>query len=73
MFDCCQNRSACAAGGDPPVEVFGASDGHEAVGVGEFGEAADLVVLLEGGSDSHDEEEDEGERSAPGETKPFFS
>lgn len=37
-----------------PVEVLRAADGHQAVGVGEFGEAAHLVVLLEGGSDRHD-------------------
>lgn len=36
-----------------PVEVLGAADGHEAVGVGQLGEAADLVVLLERGSDGH--------------------
>lgn len=39
-----------------PVEVLGAADGHQAVRVGQFGEAADLVVFLKGGSHSHDED-----------------
>lgn len=35
------------------VEVLGAADSHEAVGVGELGEAAQLVVVLEAGADGH--------------------
>lgn len=39
-----------------PVEVLRASDGHQAVRVGQLGEAADLVVFLKGSSHSHDRE-----------------
>lgn len=35
------------------VEVLGAADSHQAVGVGELGEAAQLVVVLEAGTDGH--------------------
>lgn len=38
-----------------PVEVLRAAHGHEAVGVGQFGEAADLVVFLKRRSDGHDD------------------
>lgn len=38
-----------------PVEVLRAADGHQAVSVGQLGEAADLVVLLKRGSDGHDD------------------
>lgn len=38
-----------------PVEVLRAPDSHQAVRVRQFGEAADLVVLLERGSDGHDD------------------
>lgn len=38
-----------------PVEVLRAADGHQAVSVGQLREAADLVVLLERGSDGHDD------------------
>lgn len=44
----------CVTGGGSPVEVLGAADGHQAVGVGQFGEAADLVVFLKRCSDGHD-------------------
>lgn len=55
-----------------PVEVLGTSDGHEAVGVGELGEAADLVVLLEGSSHSHDEEEEENVHLRHKQTRSFL-
>ena len=37
-----------------PVEVLRASDRHQTVRVGEFGETADLVVFLKRSSDGHD-------------------
>lgn len=40
-------------GAPSPVEVLGAADGHEAIGVGELGETAQLVVVLEAGADRH--------------------
>lgn len=33
------------------VEVLGAADSHQAVGVGKLGEAAQLVIVLEAGAD----------------------
>lgn len=36
-----------------PVEVFWSADRHQAVRVGQLGEAADLVVFLECSSHSH--------------------
>ena len=43
-----------------PVEVLRAADAHQAVGVGQLGEAADLVVLLKRCSHGHDGEDGEG-------------
>ena len=37
-----------------PVEVLRPSDGHQAVGVGKFGKAADLAVVLERRTDRHE-------------------
>lgn len=37
-----------------PVEVLGPSDGHQAVGVSEFGKTTDLTVVLERRSDRHE-------------------
>lgn len=44
----------CITGKTSPVEVLRAADGHQAVRVGQFGEAADLVVFLKRSSDGHD-------------------
>lgn len=38
---------------ESPVEALRAPDGHQAVGVGELGEAPDLVVVLEAGPNRH--------------------
>lgn len=48
-----RRRPGRALGAPSPVEVLGAADSHEAVGVGELGEAAQLVVVLEAGADGH--------------------
>lgn len=49
----CDGDSVSELSFEGGVEVFGAADGNETVGVGEFGEDADLVRVFELGSRSH--------------------
>lgn len=40
-------------GASSPVEVLGAANGDEAIGVSQLGETPQLVVVLEAGADRH--------------------